>query len=450
MTAASRDLIRFLARLTSGLFVAGALRGQTIAAQDLLITNARIIDPDAKTITEGNVLLKDGKIAGFPTARPKEFTGPMLDAGRRWVMPALSDLHTHSFGNSAPGRPPLMMGTAGTARAALSAGVARFLDLFSPENAIFGLRDQQRSSGLPGAEILAAGPCLTATKGHCSEYGVPTRIVDSPDDARREVTALAAKHPDVVKVVYDHQSYGGRSLPTIDRQTLEAVVATAKEHGLPTVVHIGTWDDFRDAVTVGARAVTHTPSPGVPPDDLVRLTVERGTFHIPTLAVQSDYARFLDDPTLLASPLLHAVVDSGVIAAYRTAPTDQGSVGWVAMQRRIMADNLKAVAKLSTAGVPMLTGTDAGNLAVFQGYSVHRELRLLVEAGLTPWEALAASTTNAGRFLRRPLGMKVGDEATLLVLDASPVDDIRNTEKIYAVIQRGQVVDRGGPSHRVH
>jgi imidazolonepropionase-like amidohydrolase len=418
--------------------VAGAAR-----AQDLLLVNAKVIDPDARTVVPGNLLVRDGKIAGFPGSPPAGFAGRTVDVGGRWVLPALSDLHTHSYGNSAPGRPPQLLGPAGVAKAGLFAGVGRFLDLFSPEDMILGLRDRQRSQGLDGADILAAGPCLTATKGHCSEYGVPTRLVDTPDDARREVTALAAKHPDVVKVVYDHASYGGRSMPTIDQPTLEAVVATARRHGLRTVVHIGTWQDVADAVEAGAAAVTHTPTPALPPDDLVAAMVRRGTFHIPTLAVQSDYSRLLDDPTLLASPLLTTVVDSAVLAAYRTAPAGDGPFGgWIRWQREIRAANQAAVAKLAKAGVPMLTGTDGGNPAVFQGYSVHREIRLLAEAGLSPWDAIAASTTNAGRFLGRRWGMKVRDEATLLVLDASPIDDVRNTERIHLVIQRGRLVDR--------
>jgi imidazolonepropionase-like amidohydrolase len=441
MPKLTRRVASWSGRLAATLALLSSLSARFVGAQDLWISGARIVDPDRKTITQGNVLIKDGRIAGFPSSRPSGFVGPTIDAAGGWVIPALTDLHTHSFGNTGPGGRVQPLGPDGTAKAALNAGVARYLDLFSPEDVILGLRDRQRSTGLPGAEIFAAGPCLTATKGHCSEYGVPTRIVDSPADAKREVTALAAKHPDVVKVVYDHATYGSRSMPTIDRETLRAVVATAKEHGLSTVVHIGTWDDFRDAVEAGARAVTHTPR-GMPPEEVVRVTAEHGTFHIPTLAVQSDYAHILDDPSILDSPLLRAVVDSGIVGTYRSAPTDERSVSWVAMQRSIAADNLKAVAKLAAAGVPMLTGTDAGNPAVFQGYSVHRELRLLVVAGLTPWQALAASTTNAGRFFKRPWGMKVGDEGTLLVLTASPIDDIANTEKIRTVIQRGRVVDR--------
>jgi imidazolonepropionase-like amidohydrolase len=414
--------------------------GQTATAQDLYITDARVLDVGARTESTRNVLIRDGKVAGFPASKPSGFTGPVIDAGGRWMMPALSDMHTHSVGNFIPPGGFQIMGPEGVARAALYAGVARFLDLFSPEEAIFAARASRATATTPGADIFAAGPCLTATKGHCSEYGVPTRIVDSPDDAKRQVNELAAKDPDVVKVVYDHRSYLGRAMPTIDRPTLDAVVATAKAHGLKTVVHVGTWDDVRHAILAGAAAVTHTPE-GQPPADIPALMVERGTVHIPTLAVQSDYARVADDPSLLDSPLLASMIGAKAISVYKQPPTGQFA-GWVKLQRTSRESNATTVRTLASAGVIMVTGTDGGNPAVFQGYSVHRELRLLVEAGLSPWDALVATTINAGRLLGRKWGMAIGDEGTLLILDGSPLADIRNTERIHTVILRGAKVDR--------
>ena len=414
----------------------------SLAGQDLYIRNARILDPAAKTEIGGNILIQGGLIAGFPKQKPASFTGTELDAGGRYVIPALTDMHTHSYGNAGAAGPPQFLGTAGVARVDLQAGVARFLDLFSPEDSILALRDRQRAGQVPGAEILAAGPCLTATRGHCSEYGVPTRIVDSPEDARREVSAVAAKKPDVVKVVYDHEVYGGRSLPSIDKATLAAVVATAREHGLKTVVHVGNWQDVRDAVEAGAAAVTHTPSPAEIPAGLPALMATRGTYHIPTLAVQGDWARYVDQPALLDSPLLASVATPQLLEGYRKAPPDTGRMArWLAWQRQIGPGNLKSVGELHRAGVPMLTGTDGGNPAIFQGYSVHRELALLVEAGLSPWEALAASTVNAGRFFGRKWGMTAGSEATLLVLDKSPIENIRNSETIFRIINRGVTVN---------
>lgn len=413
----------------------------TTQAQELFLRNAQIVDPSTRTVRNGSILIQDGRIAGFPAAAPAGFGGETMDLGGKWVIPALTDMHTHSFGNAAATGAPQFFGTAGTAQAALQAGVARFLDLFSPEDAILGLRNRQRTDGLPGAEILAAGPCLTATSGHCSEYGVPTRLVNTPEEARQQVAELAAKKPDVVKVVYDHQSYGGRRMPTIDKATLAAVVATAKEHGLKTVVHVGTWDDLRDAAAVGAAAATHTPWPDPVPEGLAAELEASGIMLIPTLAVQGDYSRYVEDPALLDSPLLNQVAATPLVDGYRVAPADTSRLGrWIGWQRDIAPGNLRSAGTLFRAGVPMLTGTDAGNPAVFQGYSVHREMALLVEAGLSAWDALASSTINPGVFFGRNWGIGVGAEASLVVLEASPVVDIRNTERIAAVIHKGKVI----------
>ena len=107
-----------------------------------------------------------------------------------------------------------------------------------------------------------------------------------------------------------------------------------------------------------------------------------------------------------------------------------------------LATDAMSVKTLASGGVGMITGTDGGNIAAFQGYSVHRELRLLQEAGLSAWDALIATTSNAGRLLGKKWGMAVGDEGTVVVLDASPLTDMRNTERINTVILRGVRVDR--------
>ena len=115
---------------------------------------------------------------------------------------------------------------------------------------------------------------------------------------------------------------------------------------------------------------------------------------------------------------------------------------WLTMQRSMAEPIQDAVKTLAEAGVTILAGTDGGNFGVFQGYTVHRELQLLVQAGLTPWAVLRSATTDAARFLDRRWGVEPGDEATLLVLDASPLDAISNTKRMHAVIQAGVVVDR--------
>ncbi len=410
------------------------------AAQDLFLTNARIVDPAAREVREGNLLIVDGEIAGSPDRPPAGFAGATIDLQGRWVIPGLNDLHTHSYGNMAPGGVFDGPGTGTVAKRMLYAGVTGFLDLFGREETLFGLRERQRAGAVGGADLFASLSCLTATKGHCTEYGVPTRVMDSPEEARSVVSDLAKKRPDVVKIVY---APTGR-MPSIDKETLTAAVATASELGLKTVVHINTWQDARDAVEVGATALTHVPDREPIPADLARLMAERGVYSIPTLAVETDMGPFITDASVLEQPLATVLATADIISAYRTDESVAHASDYAEEARRRTATIFASVKAMADAGVTILTGTDSGNYGTIQGYSIHRELIKLVEAGLTPWQALAAATTEAGRFLGRPYGVNAGDEANLVVLEASPIADIRNTQRVAQVIHHGVIVDRQG------
>jgi imidazolonepropionase-like amidohydrolase len=223
---------------------------------------------------------------------------------------------------------------------------------------------------------------------------------------------------------------------------LEALISAAAEHGLKTVVHVGTWEDVRHAVLAGATAVTHVPAGQIVPDDVVSLMAERRTYHIPTLVVHTDLTELLERPELAESPLMAALASDRVRATYGNglASLSAWARSYAIRQRAIKANVIESVRRLHAAGVPMLTGSDAGNLGVIQGYSVHRELIRLVEAGLSTWDAIAASTTRAGHFLGRNFGVQPGDAANLIVLDASPIDDIANTQRIGMVVLRGRIV----------
>lgn len=430
-------------RVTLLAFIAVAtINAEPAGAQDLVLTNARIVDPATRTITPGTIWIRDGRIAGRGAQAPSDARGDRIDLGGRWIIPGLVDLHTHSYGNAAPGGVSDAGGTGATATRVTRAGVTAFLDLFGLEDSLFALRDRQRAGEGNGASIFAAGPCFTATKGHCSEYGIPTRLIDSPDDARKQLAELGPKRPDVVKVVYDHFDYGPSTMPSIDRPTLEALLGGAKAQGLKTIVHVGTWEDARHAIAGGATAITHVPRDGVVPPDVVALMAEKGTYHIPTLVVHTDLIELYDRPQLLTTPLLVAVTSDALRAAYAKGVDllPPRTRSWIAHHRAQRDTVIESVRRLHAGGVRMLTGTDAGNWGVFQGYSVHREMMRLVQAGLTPWDALAAATTRAGEFLGQEYGVDAGDVANLVVLDASPVENIENTQRISMVVVRGNVV----------
>lgn len=412
--------------------------------QDLVLTNARILDPVHQTEHAGAIWITNGRIAGLGRDVPAEAPGQRIDLQGRWVIPGLIDLHTHSFGNTAPGGVQDGGGTARTATRVVRAGVVGLLDLFGAEDYLFSLRDRLRQTDTSSALLFVAGPCFTVPRGHCSEYGIPTRLLESPADVDRQMAELLPKRPDVIKVVYDHFQYGATAMPTMDRATLSALLHAASMNGIKTIVHVGTWQDVRDAVLAGASAVTHVARDGVVPDDVVALLASSRTIVIPTLTVHTELSEIFDHPDLADAPLLAAVASDSVRAVYRRGIShlDERTRSWIAIQRNARAGILESVRRLHAGGVRLLVGTDAGNWGIFQGYSVHRELVHLVEAGLSPWEALAAASTASGDFLGRKFGVVPGDEAHLVVLNASPLEDIRHTQEIEMVILRGRIVHR--------
>jgi imidazolonepropionase-like amidohydrolase len=211
------------------------------------------------------------------------------------------------------------------------------------------------------------------------------------------------------------------------------------------VVHVDDWEDVRHAAAAGATAVTHVPGPEVVPADVLALMVEHGTSSIPTLAVQLGVSDLTAHPEWLDLPLARAITTPTIRAAYQGATLTEGADRWRAAQIERKPAMLESVRLMFEAGIPILVGTDSGNLGTIQGWSVHHELMKLVEAGLSAWDALAAGSTRAAAFLGHSYGVAPGAAANLVILEASPLDDITNTQRIVHVIHAGVVADRSPP-----
>ena len=201
-----------------------------VQAAELAFENAIVLDPATESTHAGTLLVRDTHVVGLIDSVPSDFQGERIDLGGRWVIPGLVDMHIHAGGNRAPDGQWQMMTPVQVANIALYAGVVAYLDLFNLEDSIFGSRDQQRTTGAIGASIYAAGPCFTATKGDCTHRGVPTRTIDTPADARREIESLAKKRPDGVKIMYGN-GVAEDQRPTLGRATLDAAVDDAAQYG---------------------------------------------------------------------------------------------------------------------------------------------------------------------------------------------------------------------------
>ena len=178
---------------------------------------------------------------------------------------------------------------------------------------------------------------------------------------------------------------------------------------------------------------------------LFRRFARNGTWQVPTLTIR--HARpFLaelaasDDTRLKYMP--KAIVAGWVL---RDDPRQPGTAAAVESRKRVYRKELEVVGAMNRAGVPIAAGTDTPNPFCFPGFSLHDELALLVEAGLSPMQALQAGTRNAAMMTGRgsELGtIEVGKVANLVLLDANPLADIRNTRRIDSVVLHGRLIGR--------
>lgn len=426
-----------LRKIILTVFVALSL-SSVLAAQDLLLKNVNVVDPKSQTIQKRNVLIHDGNIKSVTEESLENYSGDSLDLSGKYLSPSFSDMHVHANVNQGLNGTYQELGFEGVAKNNLLAGVTTMLDLFNQEEEILAYRNSQKIENLSGAELFSAGALFTCKGGHGAEYpGVKIHEINSPTEAEIEMTNFAKLRPDVVKIVYDH----AWPTPSMDKETMAAAVATANKFGLKTVIHIGTWEDAKEAVLAGATAITHFHSTEVP-DELVKLFGERKVWIIPTIAVQSDLMNFVDNPEILKSPLAKRIVPENILESYNHFdPATSKYQKWFYEFQKTNKINFQAsLKKLSDAGAKVLTGTDVPNIGTLVGFSLHREMKLMVDAGLTSWKALAAATTLPGEFLGKNYGVTPGSIANLVVLSASPIEDIENTQKIELVIHYGKIV----------
>ncbi len=387
--------------------------------EGLCLVGGTVLDPDRRTAVRADVVIAGGVVRAVAAGAGGRCPGRRIDVGGRFVMPGLIDLHVHGWGNPAPDdSPDEEPGTEAVLRLVLRAGVMGMLDLVGNTRERLALRDRLRGS--PEHAALFVGAVAGGWRSAGDEAGLR---------ARARVRELREAGADVVK------AFAGSA-------GLAAVLGEAAHLGVPTVVHISDWDEAKVAVRGGASAITHFEDEVVIPAALVRLLVERKAQTIPTMAVQCDLARLADRPALLDDPLLARLTGPALRAAYRNRAgfTDKARF-WLKWQGEgCVANDYVSVRRLHAAGVPILAGSDTGNLGTFQGFSLHRELELLAEAGLPAWDTLRAATTLAARFLRVPWGLQPGSPANLLVLDASPLERISNTRRLRHVVHRGRIL----------
>jgi hypothetical protein len=191
------------------------------------------------------------------------------------------------------------------------------------------------------------------------------------------------------------------------------------------------------------RAIVHLVEEGDPA--LFVAMRERRVYYVPTLSLWASWGPAWKDSTRLSDPFLQAGVDADVIASALNSPEGRQAMASGDDSGDWWPASLASLKAAHEAGVRVALGTDTGMPLVFPGYSTHLELELLVKAGLTPGEALAAGTLRVAEMLGKEHDfgtIEVGKRGDLVLLDANPLDDIRNARTIRAVMANGAYLHR--------
>jgi imidazolonepropionase-like amidohydrolase len=389
-----------------------------------LFHHVRVFD-GTRSFGERDVLISDGKIAAIAANISAPSGATVIDGTGETLLPGLIDSHTHTWGDAL--------------QQALVFGVTTELDMFTDPNFAASMRAEQKKGNVANrADLYSAGILATAPHGHGTEYGVAVPTLTSPDSAQAWVDARLAEGSDYIKIIIDDGSAYGVHIPTLSRDIVAALVKAAHARGKLAVAHIGTLAEARMAVDVGVDGLEHLFL-DVPPDpDFGRFVAAHHAFVVPTLTVlksiadSSGVAQLAVDPRL--SPYLSASSRGTIDAKF---PRRQGST--------LEYSNAEAAVKqLLAAHVPVLAGTDAGNPGTAHGIALHRELELLVNAGLTPAQALAAATSTPARLfsLTDRGAIAVGKRADLLLVQGDPTSDITATRAIKGIWKGGVKYDR--------
>lgn len=274
------------------------------------------------------------------------------------------------------------------------------------------------------------------------------RTPSTPAEARTQVRDLKAAGADAIKAVLD-AGQASFLYTRLDLSILRAIIEEAHAVHLTAIVHTGDSHDIADAVSAGADGIEHGSYRDQIPAELLALMAKKGITLNPTLAVVEAWTDFVAGKTdLLDRPMVQQVGPVDLLRSTKKLITQPAAVKLRERLDRFTLSLTLAMENLHRAyraGVPLVAGTDSGNMLLVHGPALHRELRLWVQAGVPPEAALRAATFNAAKLLRadaRLGSLTTGHDATLLLLDGNPLEDIAVTERISGLFLKGERVNR--------
>ncbi len=404
--------------------VALASHGATAQAPaGFVIQHVRVFDGE-QLLRNRTVVVRGGVIESVSTDLPGATGLPSMDGTGTTLIPGLIEAHAHTLHVEELQR-------------ALLFGVTTVLDMATRADRVPPLRHAAATMS-DAADFRSAGTLATAPGGHGTEFGWNIPTIATVADVEPFVAARKAEGSDYLKIVLNGVR-AQRGTPTLSPDRVQALIASGHQHHMVVVAHIETPEDAWTVLRSGGDGLAHVWRNAGAEPELADSLAHHGMFVIPTLAVMDAFTG--GARTLANDPRLRPYLDDSLLA--RLSFTDTSI--------HVPEDQfIAAVRSLHDAGVRIVAGTDAGtplvvggtpryDSGVMHGVSLHRELQLYVQAGLTPAEALRTATANvADAFGLSDRGrIAAGRRADLVLVRGDPTVDITATRDILRVWKAG-------------
>ena len=411
------------ARVTPSLLATSLVlwSASAVSAQSFAIRQVRVFDGN-QSQPGMTVVVRDGIIASVQTdtAIPPDIQ--VIDGTGLTLLPGLFDSHGHLGDNALT--------------QALAFGVTTVLNMFSAPEGDAERRAEQRKGLANGrADLLSAGLLVTAPGGHGTQYGIPIPTITRPEEAAAAVDTRLAQGSDYIKIIYSGDWCKGCS--SIDAATMRAVIEETHARGRKAVVHVEAFEDGRAAIQAGADGIAHLFADRVADADFLALIAERKSFVVTTLTPVAAMGGRRDDGALAAHPSFFQYLsgqDIKNLILYLPTGNPRFQFESAAASLRMLAERR----------IPILAGSDASSSGKPSGASMHRELELMVVAGLSPTAALQAATSVPAAVFGLPDRGRIapGLRADLLLVEGDPTTDILATRNLVRIWKNGVQFDR--------
>jgi imidazolonepropionase-like amidohydrolase len=449
----------FLAVISPGRAVHGQASRGALTSGNLAITNVTVIPMTRDTVLrDATIVVREGRITEVGATRNVRVPpgARLMDGRGKYLIPGLADMHTHLYSD---GEVPDSLAKYELGVMAANGVTATRFMIGTREH--FTLRREVEAGRIVGPQLWLASPQLTGQKD------VNSRVVTTPADAREAVKEMADLGYDFVKLTL-----------FITPPVYDAIVSEAKRQGIRVVGHVDPevgvaralaagqqiehLDNYLESVLADSAPMRTSVSDrglfrlknwesldyvdDAKVDRIAGATARAGIYTCPTLTVfktafalgQSEEAIKARPDWGIMPPDLRELYLGAREKYWKNPATEARRMRWVQVRDRLV----KAIAD---SGGKIMAGSDTPEWFFGYGWTLHREMESLVAAGLTPYQALAAATRNPAEFLRasKEWGtIEAGKRADLVLLTANPLEDIRNTSRIEAVVIGGRWLDR--------